>query len=358
MTPTTAWLRIARESDGADPAYRARLAVLLLTSFLASPLRLLETALYSRCVRGVEFKPPLMILGYGRSGTTHLHNLLVQDPNHGSVTTLQAIVPTFFLLARKVVPEGLLSGLVPSTRPMDNVRVALDLPQEEEVAIANSTHMSFLHHLSFPRNARRLHRRYTLMEGLTDRERAHWGRVYTDIVRKAAFHQKGRRIVLKSPTNLARIPEILRIFPETRFVNIVRNPYTVYLSLVNMFRVLLPQHQVQDIEWEAMEESIIYAYKANMTRYIEDRSLIPAGRLVEMRFEDLEADPVAELQRVYRSLGLDGWDAAKGPVSAYLGTLREYRKNRFEMDAADVERVNTEWGFALEEWGYERPEVR
>ena len=89
------------------------------------------------------------------------------------------------------------------------MRVALDLPQEEVVAIANSTHLSFLHHLSFPRHAMRLHRRYALMEGLDIRARASWEQACPGIVRKAAFHARGRRVVLKSPTNLARIPQAL-----------------------------------------------------------------------------------------------------------------------------------------------------
>ena len=55
-----------------------------------------------------------------------------------------------------------------------------------------------------------------------------------------------------------------------------------------MFRKLIPQHQVQDIAWDDVEQSIVHAYQANMKRYIRDRSLISPDRLVEIRFEDLE----------------------------------------------------------------------
>ena len=353
LAPLATWLRLLCENGGGDAGFRGRLTGVLLTSIVASPARLIERVVWGRRVRGTAIRAPLMILGYGRSGTTHLHNLLAQDPRHASVTTLQCIAPTLFLLA-SALPRGCLRGLVPATRPMDNVRVALDLPQEEEVAIANVTHMSFLHHLSFPRNARRLHQRYALMEGLDNKERAHWEQAYLGIVRKAAFHARGRRVVLKSPTNLARIPHVLRIFPEARFVNIVRNPYTVYLSLVNMFRKLIPQHQLQEIAWDDVEQSIVHAYQANMKRYIRDRSLISADRLVEIRFEDLETAPIDVLQQVYERLELGGWDAARQPVTKYLGTLRDYRKNRFDLDTDSANRVSAQWAFALDEWGYRR----
>ncbi len=355
MAPAGVWIRLLRENGGADRAYLGRLCGILLATALAGPLRVLERAVYAARVRRAEVAPPLMILGYGRSGTTHLHNLLAQDPNHGSVTTLQCIVPTFFLLA-DALPRGLLNGLAPATRPMDNVRVALDLPQEEELAIANSTHLSFLHHLSFPRRTRRLHRRYARMEGLDERELAEWARVYRAIARKAAFRSRRRRLVLKSPSNLVRLGHVLGVFPEARFVHIVRNPYTVYASLVNMYRKLMPAHQLQAVGWAEVERGIVRAYRSNMRRYLGDRALIPPGRLVEMRFEDLEADPVGELRRVYGGLGLEGWAAAKPAAERYLESLRGYRKNRFELDSETVARVESQWAFALDEWGYAPPE--
>ena len=352
LAPLSVWRRAHRDGGGADPGCRGRLAAVLLASAVTAPARLAERVLYGRRVRKTSFEPPLIILGYGRSGTTHLHNLLTRDPRHGSVTTLQCVAPTFFLLAR-ALPQGLLGRMMPARRPMDNMRVALDLPQEEEVAIANTTHMSYLHHLSFPRNAPGLYRRYVLMEGLGDDETRRWERIYRDVVRKAAIHAPGRRIVLKNTLNIARIPHLLRVFPNAAFVNIVRHPFVVHASQMNMFRKLFPMNQLQRIDREEAESNALDAYVLGMQRYLRDRSRIPDGRLVEVRFEDLEADPAAVLRTIYDRLGLGGWEAFEKPLREYLGTLKGYRKNCFEFDAATRDRLAAELGFALDEWNYD-----
>lgn len=356
LAPLRVWLRLLREYGGVAPGRRGALARILLTSLATLPLRLAESMIHGCRVRRTPIaEPPLVILGYGRSGTTHLHNLLACDPNHGSVTTHQAIAPAFFLVSRGFL-KALIAQRLPATRPMDNMAVSLDLPQEEELAIAGLTHQSYLHHLSFPEAAKRCFDRYVTMEGLTAREMARWRQTYLDVVRKATVAADGRRLVLKSPSNMGRVPHVLRLFPSAKFVHIVRNPYVVYRSLTHMFQRLLPPNQLQDVAWDAFEETIFYAYERSMRRFLEDRSQVPPGHLVEVRFEDLETRPLHELRRIYGELALPDWEQAKSHVTAYLGTQATYRKNRYELDQAAVDRVDAHWRFAVDAWGYAPPD--
>jgi hypothetical protein len=356
MAPLSTWAHLLRDNERISRPYWGKLAVVLLTSTLTTPLRMVERLRFASQVRETSIDtPPLIILGYGRSGTTHLHNLLTQDPNHGSVTTFQAIIPSFFLTGRGRI-KRLMSGAVPARRPMDNVRVTLDAPQEEEIAIANLTHHSFLHHLSFPQQSERYFKKYMLMQGLTAAELAQWDQVYLDVVRKATLHADGRRIVLKSPSNLGRIPHLLRLFPGAKFVHIVRNPYVVYPSMMHMYRKIMPPNQLQQVSWSQMEAHIEDFYASMMQQYLRDRALIPAGNLTEVRFERLEQDPLGEIERIYRDLALPGWEAAHRQMEAYLRTLSAYRKNSYPLDPAVIDRVEKKWRFALDAWHYQLPD--
>ena len=49
---------------------------------------------------------------------------------------------------------------------------------------------------------------------------------------------------------------------------------------------------------------IVEEYRATMDRYLADRALIPPGDLAELRLQDLAADPLGEIARVYGELGL------------------------------------------------------
>ena len=361
LAPLRVWGRLILENRGVARPYWGRLAGVLAASAATLPLRVAETLLFSRRVARTEIsEPPLFVLGFARSGTTHLHNLLSQDPNLGYVTTLQAIAPKWFLVGRGKIKSIMEQGMGDQTRPMDNVKVALDVPQEEEVALANSTHMSVIHNFSFPSRTREYFDRYLLLgdgSGLRPRELRRWERTYLEILRKATLHWGGRRLVLKTPANQGRVPTLLRMFPQAHFVHIVRDPLVIYQSMLRTYRKLFPMQQLQDIDWAELGDFIFDAFVVTMQRFIEDIEAIPEGHLVELKFEDLETDPLGELERVYRSLGLPGWDTAKPAVKDYLATLSGYKKNVYTPRREVIDRVRRKWRFAFDHWNYPVPEV-
>ena len=355
LAPLRVWLRLIADNRGVPRQYWGKLARVLAISTLAAPLRAAERLCYgpSRMARVTINEAPLYIQGFGRSGTTHLLNLIAQDPGFGAVSTFQAIAAPMFLIGRGRF-ERLISRGVPAIRPMDNMAVSPDLPQEEEIALANTSHLSWVHHLSFPGLARAYLDKYATMR-LTSAEMAQWERAYLDVLRKATLASGGRRLVLKSPTNLGRTAELLRLFPDAKFVHIVRNPYVVYASMRHLYRRMLPICQLDDVDPETVAEIILDAYVAMMRRYMADRDSIPTGNLAEVRFEDLERNPMAELERLYAELALPGWDQARQPVADYLKTLSGYRKNTHRIDPETIRNVDRKWGFAVEEWGYRPP---
>ena len=358
MAPLGVWLRLIADNGGVPPRYWGKLAKVLSISALMAPLRVAERLRYgpSRMARVPIDEAPLYVHGFGRSGTTHLHNLLAQDPGFGIVSTFQAIAAPMFLTARGRL-ERLVANGMPATRPMDNMAVSVELPQEEEIALANTSHLSFVHHLSFPKRAREYQQKFATMR-LTNSEMARWERAYLDVVRKATLASGGRRLVLKSPTNLGRTAALLRLFPDAKFIHIVRNPYVVYRSMTNLYRHVLPICQLDDADPEDVVASMLDSYAAMMRRYMRDRESIPKGHLAEVRFEDLERTPMAELERLYDELELPGWERARQPMADYLGILSGYRKNTYRIDPETIDLVDRNWGFAVKAWGYEPPKQR
>ena len=369
FAPLSVWARLVFENRGIARPYWGRAARTLALSALASPLRVAERLVYAERVNAVVLDPPpLFILGFARSGTTHLQNLITKDTRFGYFTTWQGMASGFALIGRgrlkRLVEKGMARAGGEQTRPMDNVKVSLDSPHEEDLALANASTMSAIHQISFPRQTMRWFDRYVMMGtradgessgGLSPRELRHWERDYLGVVRKAALLAGGKPLVLRNTVNTARADHLLRLFPRAKFIHIVRNPYTVYPSFMHLFRTLLPLYQLDHHDWEEMERHLVEMYWRVMTKYLRDRERIPPGRLAEVRYEDLERDPLGELARLYRELGLPDWSAAEPAVDAYLQTLSSYRKNDLPMDRADIDRVSERWGFAVDAWGYEPP---
>ena len=350
------WIRLIADNGGVKSKYWKKLAKVLAISAMFTPLRVAERLWYSptRMARVEIAEAPLYIQGFARSGTTHLHNVLAQDPTFGIVSTFQAMAAPMFLTGRGWL-ERVIVDRMPSTRPMDNMAVALSLPQEEDVALANCSHHSSAHLLSFPGRSRQFLEKYSTMR-LTSTEMYQWESTYLDILRRATYAEGGKRLLLKSPANFGRTAVLLRLFPDAKFVHIVRNPYVVYQSMLHMFKTMLSICQMDDADSEDVTEAVRDSYVWMMKRYLLDRQLIPAGHLVEIRYEDLETNPLTELERLYSELALPGWGQARPRFDAYLKTVTGYRKNSYEIDSATIGVIDREWGFAVEEWGYKPPD--
>ena len=357
--PLHVWARLLREHGAPAPEYRRQLMKMLLISALLGPWRLADRLLYAAHVARTPIHPsPVFILGAARSGTTFLHGLMGCVPDLGFPTHRQAMAQGIFLSAG--VPLQWLRDRMARgrtvRRKMDNVEITAHVPQEEEIAVSNMTHRSFMYGFSFPQSLRFLFHRYATLEALSPRELAHWDRLYLMVLRKATWAAGGRRLVLKSPTNMVRIPHLLRLFPEARFVHIVRNPYTIYHSMAGLFAKLTDAYKLQAATREQTRGHAEDFYIWCMRKYLQDRHLITADRLVEVRYEDLERNPLDELERIYRGLELPDWEAARAAAASYMAGKAQYRKNVYPEDPAVIERVNEIWRFAVDEWQYRPPD--
>jgi len=353
------WMRLLWGRDGIDKAYIPRLLFVSLTTLLTSPLRLWEWIRYGRAIKRTAIHPsPVFIIGHWRSGTTHLHNLMCQDKNLGYVSTFQAMAPGFCMVGDKRIKPALatLAHKRYPTRLIDNIPLTFDAPQEDEFALATMSPYSFVHSFTFPKQAASFFARYVLFDGLSEAVRAKWIRTYLAILRKATLRNGGHRLVTKNCGHSARIRTLLDLFPDAKFIFIHRNPYEVFLSTVHTHKTVIPRSQLQNTDPERIEARVLEFFTQLMQRYLADRSLIPAGNLVEIRYEDLEASPLNQLRSVYEALGLPGYDDAEQDFRLYIDSVSDYKKNAYEMNDDIVAKVNEHWQVAFDEWGYERLE--
>jgi omega-hydroxy-beta-dihydromenaquinone-9 sulfotransferase len=351
-SPLGFWLRLLRDGNGVALRCLPQAAFVTLGSLSSSVLRGMETVLYGRRVRDtVIAEPPIFIIGHWRSGTTFLHNLMGEDPNLAFITTFHALAPALYLVGEKTL-RPIVQYLVPKTRPQDNMPVLLDAPQEEDIALCNITHHSLNVGLYFPDRMEDLFPKYALLEGLTTREWTEWCDAYLSLLKKATYATGGRRLVLKNPINTGRVKGLLKLFPDAKFIHICRNPYDVFMSTKLKYRRVFSRLALQDVTEEFIHRITINFFREMMPRYIEQRELIPEGNLVEVRFEELEANPVGTVASIYNDLGLPGWDGARPHVEEHVAACRAYKKNDYAISEADAAEVTEQWRFALDEWGY------
>jgi hypothetical protein len=349
------WLRLLRQSNHIEPRFYERVLLVCLSTLASSPLRWIESLRYGKAVAITPIHPaPVFIVGHWRTGTTHLHNLLVQDPDLAFVSTFQTMAPGFFLTGNQHI-RPLLNAIarrIHPTRLIDNIPLSFDAPQEEDFAVANLSPYSFLHLFTFPQQADYFFERYALFQDLPAQTLAEWKEIYLGILRKATFKAQGRRLVLKNPVNSGRIPAILELFPDARFIHITRSPYNIFPSMRVVYQNVLPRSQVQSIDPQQIDRCILDFYSLLMQKFLHDKALIPPANLVEIRFEDLDTEPLAQLRHIYQTLQLPGYEQVEPAFKNYLASVADYQKNRYLIDDEVINQVNDHWRFALDTWNY------
>jgi omega-hydroxy-beta-dihydromenaquinone-9 sulfotransferase len=145
---------------------------------------------------------------------------------------------------------------------------------------------------------------------------------------------------------------LLELFPDAKFVHIHRSPYEVYASTRNLHRRITAFTTLQSLNDSAGSDTVYALYEEMMRQFLDDRRLIPPGNLAEVRFDDLERDPLGEMSRLYRELSLPSFAQAEPLLRRYVASQTSYRKNGFMLSEAEREQVARKWTFAFTELGY------
>lgn len=348
----SAWLGLLREENFAvDFACFPRAIAITVQSLKNSVLRACEIRRFGPRVKDVVIPPPLFVLGHWRNGTTHLHNLLSVDQRFAFPNTYQVTFPHIFLTS-EATDRRFLSFFCPKRRPMDNVAIDLASPQEDEFALCAATLKSPCMTWIFPRSRARFER-YLTFRGVNEAEIAEWRAAFELFLKKLTW-KHGRPLILKSPPHTGRIRLLLKMFPGAKFVHIHRHPCAVFQSSRRTFRLISNWHGLQRLDSADFDDWVLRQYREMYEAFLEEKKLIPNGSFHELSFEDLEADPVLQIRRVYETLDLPDFQIVEPEIRRYVGTLAGYRKNEFpELSAHLKARIAQEWGFCFQEWGYD-----
>lgn len=338
--------------------YLFRVLITLLINLINWPFRSYEKLFINKkYAKAALQEDPIFIIGHWRSGTTHLHNILCQDPQMAYTTTFQSVFPdTLFNIVGRFIFEGFARILIPGNRKGDNVSLGTALPQEEEFALGDKTPVSFYYFWMFPRSLKKFYDQFVRFNKVNYSMIDSWKSDYILLINKSISNTKRRRFLSKNPPNTARIKVLLEMFPNARFIHIHRNPVEVYLSTRNFFDKMLPHLQLQHIDSVELDTLIFDLYKDLMQDYLEQRSLIPKGQLTEISFDELETDPINNIRKIYKNLNLSGFEESQTYFEDYLNKMKSYQKNKHRITNQLMRKIQAEWGFTMKEWGYDIPE--
>ena len=246
-----------------------------------------------------------------------------------------------------------MSWLMPDKRPTDNMELAVDLPQEEEFALANMMPYTYYNFWFLPEYQQEYADKYLLFDDITEKELKVFEETFVKLIKISLWNTNGTQFLSKNPPHTGRVKELVKMFPNAKFIYLMRNPYTVFESTRSFFTNTIQPLKLQDTSHEELEKNILSIYAKLYHKYEADKACIPEGNLIEVKFEDFEADAMGMTEHIYKALSIPGFAEARADIEKYVGGKKGYKKNKYKYDERTVQLVQDNWNFALEQWKYD-----
>jgi hypothetical protein len=331
-----------------------RIGMAFLMLFFFAPINfalgLIQKLRYGREIARTEIREqPIFVIGHWRSGTTLLHELLTLDDRHTFPSTYDCFAPHHFLISTRVTP-ALVRRFSPKQRPQDNMPLELERPQEDEFALCNLGMPSPYLTIAFP-NRPPQNQEFLTLEDVPPEDLARWKRTLLWFL-KCVTLRDPKRIVLKSPPHTARIRVLMDLFPDARFVHIVRDPYVLFPSTVTLWKRFYKRYGLHVPKYAGLEDHVFETLNRMYDAFERAREFIPPGHLCQVRFEELVADPVGQVRQIYQELGLADFDRVLPTLQEYVAAHAGHQPNRYEISAETRAEISRRWRPYIERYGY------
>jgi len=349
--------RILSRHGAPSPRSYIQVAIICASAVLRWPGCALEALRVARRVEAASFDPPpVFIVGHWRSGTTLLHNLMSRDPAFCFPTVVDVLRPyDFYPNPLDFVTRSVVLRFLPRTRPMDDVRLDPELPQEEELALATMGAPSFFNCIYFPKRMTSVFAEDVLFAGADDKSLGVWREALRYYLAKLSALNPGRRLLLKNPAHSARIPLLLALFPGAKFIHIHREPSAVFHSMRNFYHRMLPILALQDYRPADIDGLVLWAYRELMNRLLDSLAVLPPGDAIVVRYDELVADSANTLKRIYREGNLGDFERVKYAIEAYAREHLHGMSPAPTLDHQTASRLALDWGPVYTRLGYPLP---
>lgn len=346
-----AWLRLlVRNRFSISPS---RITSALATTALSpinSVLGLVQRIRFGRQIRAAAIDPePVFIVGHWRTGTTMLHELLALDPANRCPSTYESFAPHHFLITERFLKKWLAFAL-PKVRPMDNMRLGFDKPQEDEVALCLLGSPSTFLTVAFPNHPLQ-YPEYVTLDELSPACLARWEQRFHRFLQSVLVKRRGR-LVLKSPQHTFRLKTLTQMFPSAKFIHITRDPQAVIPSTIHFWWSMYQAHGLQVPRKDGLEEFVLKTFAQMHEQYQSTRNLIAPDRLIELKYEELVADPVNTARRIYKAFDWPNFEAAEPSLKQYAARSQRYQTNKFDPSPELTAQIANRCRDYCEKYGY------
>jgi hypothetical protein len=290
-----------------------------ITEYLTSRMRVVDWVRQHPEIGRRDIRPPIVILGQPRTGTTILFGVLAQDPANRVPLTWEVDSPwpppksdTYENDPRIAEVDARLAGtelLIPGFSAMHDMGARLG---QECVRITAADFRSMIFNTQYrvPEYQRWLLHEADMAPGYE------YHRLFLQYLDSG---HSGQRWVIKSPAHLWSLGALLNEYPDALLIHTHRDPLRVVCSLASLIdllrRLASDQVSIAEIAHEWVEDVAV-----GLDRAVEARrqGLVPPDQSVDVFFGDFLADPMAVVYEIYERLAIELTPEAEKRMREFL----------------------------------------
>jgi Sulfotransferase family len=325
--------------DEADLTTLGRITVReLLVSLLDNLLRMEAERAASPAIERQRIVAPVFIVGLPRTGTTHLHGLISQDPANRAPLTWEVMYPAAPVakhgeIDRARTLTGHRLGWARRLAPkfMRIHPIAPDLPQEC-IAITAQVFMSIQFHTT--------HNVPSYQDWLEDTSQDLGFDFHRRLLQHLQAKRAGNRWVLKAPGHLFALEGLLHRYPDAKIIQTHRDPLRVMASMASHATVLRRAFS-DHAEPRQIAADWTDRWARALDRFLAVRDRSPAEQFLDVSYESIESEPLAAIERVYDFLGWPLTGEARGAIRAFLAAnpKNKHGAHRYTLEQFGLSRV-------------------
>ena len=298
-----------------------------------------------RAIEDEQISAPVFIVGLPRTGTTILHTLLAADPQHRVPLTWQVMEPSPLgniderMRVRRA--DRSLRGLNWLAPAFTKIHaVGARLPQEC-VSIMSLSFLSDQFDTMYNIPSYRI---WYLQQSFVPTYQCHHR-----FLQHLQFRRPVRRWILKAPAHMFALHDLLKVYPDARFIQVHRPPLdavTSVSSLVTMLRRIFSD-RVDPIR--VGHEAVSYWADAT-ERFLRQRDALPRDAVCDLSYAEIRRDPLAAVRRIYHHFDWELSDSAAAEMQRLLKaqpsdqtSFHRYHPWQFGLEPDQVEELFQEY---------------
>jgi hypothetical protein len=283
-----------------------------------------------------ELRPPILITGLPRTGTTALHRVLAMDPQFQGLEYWLIDNPMprpprasweSNPLYRRAVDE-----LETLYREVPAMKAAHPIIADEVYECLLLTRQSFLS-VDFTTNAHLP----SYQSWFLEQDFAPMWRRYRDNLRLIGLHEPDKPWLLKNPASLFSLAGFVDVFPQATIIQTHRNPVTSVASGASLARMARTSYEGPDTSLTAAAAREVELWGRGIEMAMDVRARHPQ-RYVDVYFADFASRPMDTIRQIYERCGLTLSDAAADAMQRWLhdNPQGKHGEHRYSLEGTGI----------------------